>query len=45
MYDGIRYEVNGELKSQWSCTPEEMNGEPIDILRYETQEVYDVLSH
>ena len=46
MWDGLRYEVNGELKSDWQLTVEEKVGkEPIAILRYETQEVYDILSH
>lgn len=44
-HDGIRYRVNGELKRDWKCTEEEKQGEPIHILRYETQEVNDTLSH
>lgn len=46
MYDGIRYKVDGELQSDWQLTDEEKQGrEPITVIRYETQEVYDILSH
>ena len=46
MWDGTRYEVNGQLRSDWQLTEEEKAGkEPIAILRYETQEVYDMLSN
>jgi hypothetical protein len=45
MYDGVRYEVNGKLKYEFECTEEEKQGEPIHIIRYETQEVYNMLSN
>lgn len=46
MWDGLRYEVGGQLKSSWQLTEEEKEcKEPIAILRYETQEVYDMLSN
>lgn len=44
MYDGVRYNVNGVLKYDFQCTEEEKQGEPIHIIRYETREVYDILS-
>lgn len=45
MYDGVRYEVNGVLKYDFQCTDAEKAGkEPIHIIRYETQEAYDILS-
>ena len=46
MYDGVRYEVNGKLKSEWQCTEEEKAGkEPLHVIRYETQEVYNAMSN
>ena len=46
MWDGTRYEVAGQIKSAWELTEEEKAGrEPIAILRYETQEVYDMMSN
>ena len=46
MWDGLRYEVDGRLRSEWELTAEEKAGkEPTAILRYETQEVYDLLSN
>ena len=46
MWDGLRYEVDGQLKSDWELTAAEKEGkEPVAILRYETQEVYDMLSN
>lgn len=46
MYDGVRYEVNGKFKSEWQCTEEEKAGkEPIHVIRYETQEVYNMMSN
>ena len=46
MWDGTRYEVDGRLRSDWELTEAEKAGkEPIAILRYETQEVYDMLSN
>lgn len=46
MYDGKRYIVNGQLKSEWQCTDEEKaNSEYVHIIRYETQEVYDMMSN
>lgn len=46
MYDGVRYEVNGKLKYDFECTEAEKAGkEPIHVIRYETQEVYDVMSN
>lgn len=45
MWDGLRYEVDGSLKSDWMLSEEEKAGkEPIAILRYESQEVYNKLS-
>lgn len=46
MWDGLRYEVDGRLKSAWELTDAEKAGkESIAILRYETQEVYDLMSN
>ena len=46
MYDGERYEMNGRLKYSFECTEEEKAGkEPIHVIRYETQEVYDIMSN
>ena len=46
MWDGLRYEIDGQLKSDWQLTEEQKAGkEPTAILRYETQEVYDMLSN
>ena len=46
MWDGLRYEVDGRLRSDWELTEEEKAGkEPTAILRYETKEVYDMLSN
>lgn len=46
MYDGVRYRINGVLKSEWQCTEEQKaNAEKIHIIRYETEEVYDMLSN
>ena len=34
MWDGLRYEIDGELRSDWDLTEEEKKGkEPIAILR------------
>ena len=45
MRDGLRYEVDGRLKSDWELTEEEKAGkEPIAILRYESHELYEKLS-
>ena len=45
MWDGTRYVVGGKLKSSWDTTAEERAGaEVVAILRYETQEVYDMMS-
>lgn len=46
MWDGLRYEIDGKLRSDWELTEEAKAGkDPIAILRYETQEVYDMLSN
>lgn len=46
MWDGTRYIVNGQLKYEWQLTEEDKRVfEPIGILRYETQEVYNLLSN
>jgi hypothetical protein len=46
MYDGKRYLVNGELKSEWQCTEaQKANNEFVHIIRYETEEVYDMMSN
>ena len=45
MWDGLRYEVDGKLRYEFETTPEQREGrEPTAILRYETQEVYNMLS-
>ena len=45
MWDGLRYEVDGRLVSDWEATEEERAGkEPIAILRYESHEMYKKLS-
>lgn len=45
MWDGLRYEIDGRLRYEFETTPEQREGrEPIAILRYETQAVYDMLS-
>lgn len=46
MYDGIRYIVDGELKSEWQCTEEQKaNCKFVHIIRYETEAVYDMMSN
>ena len=46
MFDGLRYEIDGQLRSDWSLTADKKEGlEPIAIIRYESQAVYDMLSH
>lgn len=46
MYGGARYEVNGVLKHDFQCTEEEKQGkEPIHVILYETQEVYNAMSN
>ena len=46
MWDGLRYEVDGRLRYDWELTAEEKTGkEPTAILRYETQEVYNLMSN
>lgn len=43
MYDGKRYNINGVLKYDFECTEvEKANREPITVIRYETQEVYNM---
>lgn len=44
MRDGIRYRIAGYLKYEWE-TPDiwKQEHEPITIMRYETQEVYNAL--
>lgn len=45
MWDGLRYEIDGNLRYDFEETPEYWVGrEPIAVLRYETQEVYNMLS-
>lgn len=45
MWDGLRYEIDGILRYEFTTTPEEREGlEPIAVLRYETQDVYNLLS-
>lgn len=45
MWGGIRYEINGKFKYDFECTEDEKaKNEPVQFLRYETQEVYDMLS-
>ena len=44
MYDGARYVVNGKLKYDFQCSEEEKQGEPLHVIRYETQEAYNMLS-
>ncbi|MCM1329347.1 MAG: hypothetical protein NC253_07880 [Ruminococcus sp.] len=44
-YDGVRYIVDGKVKSDWQCTEEEKaKSDSYHVIRYETKEVYDVLS-
>ena len=46
MYDGERYLLNGLLKYEWQCTEaEKAQGEKIHMIRYETAEVYNMLSN
>lgn len=46
MYDGKIYLVNGNLKSEWQCTDEaKANCEFFHVIRYETEEVYDMMSN
>lgn len=45
MWDGIRYVVDGELKYGFELTEAQKKDLPtVAILRYETQEVYNMLS-
>ncbi len=45
IYDGIRYIVDGQIKSEWQCTEaEKAKSDSYHVIRYETQEAYDVLS-
>lgn len=44
MWDGIRYEVDGRLKSDWEVSEfDQLGRQPIGVLRYESQEVYDMM--
>ena len=51
MWDGLRYEINGktyydfEVRGKPELAEEAKHIEPTAILRYETQEVYDLLSN
>lgn len=46
MYDGKRYIINGELKSEWQCTEaQKANNDFVHVIRYETEEVYDMMSN
>ena len=46
MYDGERYMVDGVLRSNWELSDmDKLGREPVVILRYETQEVYDMMSN
>lgn len=46
MYDGKRYIVNGQLKSEWQCTEKQKaSNEFVHIIRYETEKVYDMMSN
>ena len=45
MWDSVRYIVDGIPKYEWECTDEEKETcESFYVLRYETQEIYDLLS-
>lgn len=45
MWDGVRYEIDGKLKYEFEVSEfDQIGREPICVLRYETQEVYDTLS-
>lgn len=45
MRDGLRYVVGDKFKYEFECTEDEKaNNEAIIMLRYETQEVYNMLS-
>lgn len=45
MYDGVRYIVDGRMKYAFECTEEEkMSSRSLHVIRYETQEVYNMMS-
>lgn len=44
MWNGEVYLVGGKWKSEYLCTEEEKNSPKAYVLRYETWEVYDMLS-
>ena len=46
MWDGLRYIVDGVWKYEFECSEKDKAGagDPIEVLRYESQEVYDMLS-
>lgn len=46
MYDGVLYEVNGVLKDKWHITEKQKEQAKIyHVIRYETEEVYDMMSN
>lgn len=48
MYDGVRYEINGVLKYDFECTEFEklcVDNKKYHVIRYETKEVYEMLSN
>lgn len=46
MYDGVRYLVDGKLKDKWHITEKQKEqAEIVHIIRYETEEVYDMMSN
>ncbi len=46
MYDGKRYIVDGQLKSEWQCSEKEKAScDFVHVIRYETEEVYDMMSN
>lgn len=45
MYDGVRYIVDGKMKYAFDCTDEEKAScKTLHVIRYETQEAYNMLS-
>ena len=45
MYDGDCYLVNGKIRASYACSDEvKKHNKHIHIIRYESQEVYDMLS-
>lgn len=46
MWDGLRYLVNGKMKYEFECTEEQKAAsEVFGVIRYETPEVYEMMSN